>query len=86
MIVSDIKFTRINNKSIKYKLLIHKINANIVTGNTLRVQMQKPLSAVWNLYLKWAFLSGSYMFRFSIFTLMVMYRSFSMQLKWNTLT
>ncbi len=27
-----------------------------------RVQMQKPLSAVWTFLLKWAFLSGSYIY------------------------
>ncbi len=30
--------------------------------NMWRVQMQKPLSAIWNVLLKWAFLSGSYIY------------------------
>ncbi len=27
-----------------------------------RVQMQKPLNAIWNFLLKWEFLSGSYIY------------------------
>ncbi len=44
--------------------------------NIWRVQMQKPLSAVWNVLLKWAFLSASSMFGFSHFMVMAMHRSF----------